>query len=354
MKNFSLLFLFAVVAAFMVSSCTQNKPISKSDFVIAKGQMPKLATDKSGIVHLVYGIGDSIMYSFSSDNGNSFSSPEVIDVVPGLYSFAMRGPQIAAAANGIIVTAGTSAGNIYSYFKQNDKWQKGGRVNDVDTVAKEGLMALSADGNLAFAVWLDLRGNKRNKIEGASSDDGGKTWSKNKLIYQSPDSSVCECCKPSVEVKGNKVYVMFRNWLQGNRDLYLVTSTDGGASFGNAQKLGNDSWRLDGCPMDGGGVAVNDDGKVQTVWRRKNIIYSDVPGNKETELATGRNCTLVSFNDHFIYAWSDSATIKLLLPGGREQTLGNGLLPVLTPVDQKHVICVWENEKQIHAAVAEL
>ena len=353
MKNLSLIFLCAVVALFILSSCTQKQAVSKSDFVIAKGQMPNLVTDKSGTIHLVYGIGDSIMYTYSSDKGNSFSSPVVIDVVPGLYSFATRGPQIATTFKGIIVTACTSKGNIYSYYKTNGNWQKGARVNDEDTVAKEGLMALSADGNKAFAVWLDLRGNKRNKIAGAASNDGGKTWSENKLIYLSPDSSVCECCKPSVEVKGNKVYVMFRNWLNGNRDLYLIESSNGGASFGEAQKLGNNSWKLDGCPMDGGGLAVNNEGKVQTVWRREDKIYSDVPGKKETELANGRNCTLASVGDNFVYAWSDSSKIKLLQPGGKEQTLGNGMLPVLTPVDKNHIICAWENEKQIHAAVVE-
>jgi hypothetical protein len=38
-------------------------------------------------------------------------------------------------------------------------------------------MSLVADGENAFAVWLDLRGNKRNKIYRAKSNDGGKTWS---------------------------------------------------------------------------------------------------------------------------------------------------------------------------------
>ena len=73
-------------------------------------------------------------------------------------------------------------------------------MNDPDTTAKEGLMALSADKENVFAVWLDLRGNKRNKIYGAKSIDGGKTWSKNIMIYTSPDTTVCECCKPSVDM----------------------------------------------------------------------------------------------------------------------------------------------------------
>ena len=88
----------------------------------------------------------------------------------------------------------------------------------------------------AFVVWLDLRGNKRNKIYGANSNDGGRSWSQNILIYTSPDTTVCECCKPSVAMQGNNVYVMFRNWLNGNRDLYVIQSSNGGTSFAQARR----------------------------------------------------------------------------------------------------------------------
>ncbi|MEJ7682118.1 MAG: sialidase family protein [Segetibacter sp.] len=101
--------------------------------------------------------------------------------------------------------------------------------------------------------WL-LKSPKGQNVYGAKSVDGGKTWSKNILVYESPDSTVCECCKPSVTMKGNNVYVMFRNWLNGSRDLYVIKSSDGGKSFAQAQKLGKGSWKLNGCPMDGGGL----------------------------------------------------------------------------------------------------
>ena len=217
-------------------ACNEKKAVPKADFVITSGQMPNMAKDNAGRLHLVYGIGDSIMYTYSSDNGHSFSSPSVVAVLPELFSFATRGPQISATDKGVVVTACTSIGNIYSYYKENEGWKQGARVNDVDTVAKEGLMALSADGENAFAVWLDLRGNKRNKIYGANSNDGGRSWSQNIMIYTSPDTTVCECCKPSVAMQGNNVYVMFRNWLNGNRDLYVIQSSNGGTSFAQARR----------------------------------------------------------------------------------------------------------------------
>ena len=351
-KQIIIFFLITIIGCSLFS-CHQKTAIPKADFVIADGQMPNIAKDKSGNIHLAYGIGDSIMYTSSSDNGNSFSSPSVVAVLPDLFSFAMRGPQIAATNNGLIITACTSKGNIFSYYKENGKWKEGARVNDVDTVAKEGLMALSADGKNAFAIWLDLRGNKRNKIYGAKSDDDGKTWSENQMIYTSPDTSVCECCKPSVVMKGNHVYVMFRNWLNGNRDLYLTQSSNGGTSFGQAQKLGTASWKLNGCPMDGGGLAINKKGEVQTVWKRQENIYTAMPGMPEYKIGEGRGCTIETINNKNVYAWVQNGEIVYSKPDGQKKVLGKGNQPVLKALDNTHVICVWENEKQIHASVLE-
>jgi hypothetical protein len=274
--------------------------------------------------------------------------------LPDLFSFAMRGPEIAVNNSGLIITACTTQGNIFSYYKDKENWKQGARVNDVDTIAKEGLMALAADGENAFAVWLDLRGNKRNKIYGAKSNDGGKTWSENTMIYTSPDTSVCQCCKPSVVMKNNHVYVMFRNWLNGNRDLYLIQSNNNGASFGQAQKLGTGSWKLNACPMDGGGLAINENGKVQTIWKREGNIFTAVPGIPEIEIGKGRGCTIETVNNENIYAWSNKDEIVCMKANGPKKMLGKGSLPVLKALDNQHVICVWENDKQIHAAVVEL
>lgn len=352
-KQIKIFFLITIIVCSLFS-CHQKKAIPKADFVIADGRMPNIAKDKSGNIFLAYGIGDSIMYTSSSDKGNSFSSPALVAILPKLFSFATRGPQIAASNHGIIITACTSKGNIYSYYKENGNWKEGARVNDADTVAKEGLMALTADGENAFAVWLDLRGTKRNKIYGSKSNDGGKTWSENQMIYTSLDTTVCECCKPSVVMKGNHVYVMFRNWLNGNRDLYLTQSSNGGASFGQAQKLGTGSWKLNGYPMDGGGLAINQKGEVQTVWKREGNIYTAMPGTHEYKIGEGRSCTIETVNNKNVYAWAQNGEIVYSKPDGQTKVLGKGNQPVLATLDNEHVICVWENEKQIHASVVEL
>lgn len=339
----------------ILSACSEHTASTKNNFIIANGQMPGVVKDKDNTIHLVYGSGDSILYCYSTDNAASFSKPAIISVLPDVYTFASRGPQIAVSAKGLIVTACTSPGNIYSFYKEDGgKWIQGRKVNDVDTIAKEGLMGLGADGDNTFAVWLDLRGNAKNKIYGAASKDGGKTWSANTMVYTSPDTTVCECCKPSVLVKGNDVFVMFRNQLQGNRDLYLVQSTDGGNKFGQAQKLGTGTWKLDACPMDGGGLTVNNDGKVQTVWRREGKIFAAEPGQAEQQIGEGKGCTMETVGGKNIYAWSEKGEVVIVNPQGEKKVLGKGSQPVLRTINNDQVLCVWESEKQIHASVVKL
>jgi len=351
MKSILLPALFPLL---IFSACSE-KVQPKNDFIIARGQMPAIVKDNNNALHLVFGNGDSIMYTYSKDNGNTFSTPTLIKEIPHVFTYAMRGPQLAATDRGIILTACTSEGNIYSFYKDNASgWNQGSNVNDKDTVCKEGLMALSAYDNNAFVVWLDLRGNRRNKIYGAKSVDGGKTWGKNFLIYASPDSTVCECCKPSVVVWKNKVAVMFRNWLDGNRDLYLVQSDDGGNSFGAAEKLGSGSWKLNGCPMDGGSLTVNSKGEIQSVWRRELSVYAARPGTPENAIGDGKNCTIETTNDSAVYAWTEDGKIVILKASGEKKSVGEGSQPVLRTIDNTHVICLWENNKQIHAAVLQL
>lgn len=347
--------LIAFLSILTSAVFAQNIGNINKDLIVAKGKMPNMTTDKSNNVYIVYGTGDSIMYLSSTNEGKSFSSPSLIAVLPGLFASAMRGPQIAATDNGVIVTACTNKGNIYSYKQQGlGKWAKAMKVNDVDEAAKEALMGLSADGLNVFTVWLAVKNSKGQSIYGAKSVDGGQTWRGNLLVYESPDSSVCECCKPSVAVKGNDVYVMFRNWLNGKRDLYITRSSNVGKSFKQAQKLGTGSWKLNGCPMDGGGLAVNKNGEIQTVWRREGKIYADIPGSAEIEIGEGRGCTLETINGKNVYAWTENGEVVIINVHGQKKVLGKGSQPVLKALNNEHIICVWENDKQIHASVLEL
>jgi len=351
MKSFYLSIIFSALI-FLTYSCKNSKK-NNIGITIATGSMPNMAADKLGNPAIVYGMNDSIMIVSSTDQGRTFSTPQLITKLPELVASAMRGPQIAFVSGGFIIAACNKAGNIFLIKKEeNGNWLQAKKLNDVDTVCKEGFISLASEGQNLFCVWLDLR-NGHNEIFGARSSDGGVSWSKNILIYASPDKTVCECCKPSVAIKANHVFVMFRNWIKGNRDLYLIESNNSGSDFGQAKKLGDDSWALDGCPMDGGALVINPSGSLQTVWRRKNKIYNCIPGQHEQEIGEGKNCTIEYANGEDVYAWTENGEI-IITTAKQKINVGKGSIAIIKSNGNKQVICIWENERKIRAATIDL
>lgn len=232
--------LFFAISLFAVLSISVT-----AQTILAPGDQPQLTVDAKGKIRLVYGENDNIYFSTSSDNGKTFSLPQLVAQVNEMHLGMTRGPQLATSGDYSLITAMDKKGNIHA-FKQSHKtgkWERIANVNSVDGSAPEGLMSIAADeSNNFYAVWLDLRKDKMNNICFASLKNS--KWSTNKFVYKSPDEHVCECCKPSITVKGKTVAIMFRNWLRGSRDLYFITSKDGGQNFSDAQKLGNGTWPL--------------------------------------------------------------------------------------------------------------
>ena len=87
----------------------------------------------------------------------------------------------------------------------------------------EGLHALAADarGNSVRRLARSSAAARNQALRGALRPTAALTWSKNVLIYQSPDGTICECCHPSVAIdKSGRILVMWRNSLGGSRDMY--------------------------------------------------------------------------------------------------------------------------------------
>src|SRR5690242_17811693 len=96
----------------LISIACNDKKYSSGPLTIAKGQMPNLAIDASGFIHVVYGSGDSLMYTYSMDHGSTFAPVSMIAFVPKLTASHTRGPQIAATGNGLVVIACNEPGDI--------------------------------------------------------------------------------------------------------------------------------------------------------------------------------------------------------------------------------------------------
>jgi hypothetical protein len=55
-----------------------------------------------------------------------------------------------------------------------------------------------------------------------------------------------------------------------------------------------------------------------------------------------------------VYAWLENGEVVVLKQGGQKISLGKGIQPVLEPIDDKRIICIWENDKQINSSIINL
>ncbi len=141
---------------------------------------------------------------------------------------------------------------------------------------------------------------------------------------------------------------MWRNALAGSRDLYLTRSVDG-VHFNHPQKLGEGTWKIDACPMDGGGLAL-DHGQIVTAWRRGTDIFVDRPGAPETRLGEGKDVAITAGTKGTYVVFASSRGIEMLSPGAKTpvKISNEGGFPVLASLPDGSALVAWEQKNAIH------
>lgn len=320
-------------------------------------RQPQLAA-RGTSVGVAFGAGNTIYFAASADAGRTFGPPVPVSSEGQLSLGMHRGPRVAYTPQGLVISAivgvqGKGQDGDLMAWRSTDggkSWSKPVRVNDVAGSAREGLHAMAFGGeDTLVAAWLDLR-DKGTRLYGAVSKDGGASWSTNRLVYESPSGTVCQCCHPSAGVDASGViHVLFRNALEGSRDLYLARSGDGGKTFVGARKLGLGTWKLEGCPMDGGAVAVDEKGQVATIWRRDQTVFATDGTRPEKALGPGRNPAAVSARGGLYAAWTRGPSVVVWRPGVEppEVVDEDGAFPSMAALSNGSVAVAWESKGAI-------
>jgi hypothetical protein len=379
-----LIITLSLIIFFMVSGCKgESKSTSDSFTAVDKenyqsgvissiGDQPTISKIEDGIIGITYGDKEIIYYSESTNGGESFAEPEKVGTLEGLMLGYSSGPQIAFTKSSVVITAPSKTGNLYSWSKDRKEgiWRGPFRINDVEKSIEECLSSITAtdEGNL-YSTWIDTRifenqsvskekdqtmktnGGRpkpQGKIYVSSSVDEGKTWSKSELVYQSPDGSVCECCKPSIKSdKEGNIVIMFRNNIDGSRDLHYTKSTDKGASFSMPQKLGSGTWKINGCPMDGGGLISFGSNGLMSVWQREGMVYTATSDFSEQLIGEGRGPSISGNRDSYSIVYTNGdAVMAIHEPMTMSEMIGNGTsAKVLSTVDG--ILYIWVSDKGI-------
>ena len=336
---------------------------------VAEGAQPQLTAGPDGTVYMVYGRSGVVYLRKSADAGAKWTDEVKVGEVPDLCCGMRRGPRVAATSGAVIVTAigqitGPDEGGNVLAFRSTDKGQTFGaavKLNKVQGSAREGMHDLAAydggkdgKGGVVLVVWLDLRNDDKTEVWGIASKNGGEKWEDDEQLYAAPNGPVCQCCAPAVSFDGKgSAWVMFRNLLDGKRDMYILKSRDL-RRWGRAGKLGNGTWPLQGCPMDGGKVIGLSGGDAMTVWRRDRNIFSDEPGKAEQELGVGQDCYGGAGPDGAHLVWlrgRQSAPLIYKAPGkAPREVAGGATSPVVVAVGSKDAptaVIAWQSGDKI-------
>jgi hypothetical protein len=356
-ENVVRLFLLSILVALSLPIHAEPAPVDFAD-----GAEPQVAIGNGGSLYVVYGKDKQILFTRSTDGAKTFTTPVKIAEAPILPLGMRRGPRIAVVKNAIVVTAITAQnarkrtdGDITAWRSSDDgqTWEDAGHVNDMLSSAREGLHDLASDGyQRLYCVWLDLRNDGKTQLYGSLSRDGGISWEQNTRIYESPDGHICECCHPSVAFDSQgTIHVLFRNYLAGNRDMYLTRSNDA-AKFSVPKRLGLESWKLNGCPMDGGDLAIDAHDRPVTVWRQKTDLFVTTAEGTDQQLGVGRQ-PVVAINISGIYtAWlAANADLYVQTPGSQPHAISHNATDpvVITTLDSKSAYCLWESKGKLFA-----
>lgn len=300
---------------------------------IPNATQPQLYAASDGRVWLVYGQGDAVFVARSDDGGATFNTANKVAAPAKLALGMRRGPRIAAHGDRVTVTMIGDELFAFSSLDGGKTWSAPVTINDVSTAAREGLhdLGCAPDGGL-FVTWLDLR-NGATELWGAASSDGGRTWSKNQQVYHSSDKSICECCHPTAtfDADGNFA-VMWRNSVGGSRDMWMTTRAKGAVQFTAARKLGEGTWKLSGCPMDGGKIVALGSGKFGSVWQRAGEVFFAPASGPEILLGKGKQPVAVGNGASTLILWQQGTDLVV------SRTLGES--PIKIAADARFAVVV--------------
>ncbi len=127
----------------------------------------------------------------------------------------------------------------FSYSQQNTNKFIINNLSDNDDDSVYPLVASS--GNNVYVTWQDnMFGHNKPlnyDILLKSSSDGGHTFGD--VLNLSNNSGFSE--HPQISVDGNNVYVVWADNTMLNRDIYIISSSDGGHTFGDVLNLSNNT-----------------------------------------------------------------------------------------------------------------
>lgn len=242
-------------------------PSAPSETTFENGRSITLAAAPDGGVYALVGRDRALMIARSRTESAGFAEPvRATGDVPALVSPIERPALTVDRAGRLAVSwlEQRSDGQTAVWLSRS---ADGGRsfaalTQLASTTAHETTMISTAfTEQTALATWLE---DGALMLARSGGEDGGSV-----VAARAIDDEVCECCQPDPLVQGQRVLIAFRNLAHDGaddlRDIHVIVSEDGGATFGESVPISDESWRINACPISGPALAASGD-VVYAAW----------------------------------------------------------------------------------------
>jgi hypothetical protein len=235
---------------------------------------PRVALDSSEAIYVVWGDttggGRQVMLVRSTDLGETFSEPLNISRSPG-QAFE---PEIAIDSAGAINIAweDTAPGESVIMFSRSrdggQTFSEPARVSTGEGAATEAHVRVDSSNNI-HVVWVgESEGGPQAFY--SRSTDGGASFSDPVNLSNRPGR---EIHKPFLATHDDTIFVAYHEEAGGNKQVYLVRSTDGGASFSNPSQVSqaNNSTGRAHSPA----MIADSSGQLHLIWIDTSVVGND-------------------------------------------------------------------------------
>ncbi len=322
---------------------------------VHNGTAPSAVFDARGTLHVAFVKGDHVYVSHSSDLGQTFSPPTVVNSHLVILSVSGENRPCIAVAGDHVYVAYTEAlpGRFISrlMFARSidggESFQKPRQLNDDQVIAGHAFpaMALGADGALTVA-WLDGRDRVDpnaplgSSIYATRSNDRGASFSPNQRWVQ----GVCQCCRLALALDDQqRPNLVWRHIFDGQIRDHAIGQLTADGNF-HQDRLTYDLWHIEGCPHQGPALALDSLGRRHVAWftvrdGQSELRYARQEGASTTSQLLdgqgGMHPSLLIQDHHLLIAWirggEQGTQLFLQRSSDLGQTLGPAQILAQTP-----------------------
>jgi hypothetical protein len=279
----------------------------------AGGSVPEAEIDENGVIHVAYLSGADILYTQSTDEGETFRKPIRVNTEAGFASGGrFRGPDLAIGKNGKVHVIWYNAG--YQQKRPRDQWGVMYSRLDEKTMGFEKARNLNNLPSDNFSLAADSTGRvaviwMAGKVFASLSDDGGTNFAVPTDLGVDP----CECCgSRATYVRDGSLAVLYRDKTDNLRDTNVATLAKGATQWSN-RVISETPWPITNCPMTGGFLSESKAG-MAAAWETNGQVFFRVElgtGTKEVRAAEkGRYPVVLTSAGTTLVAWKDDKQLK--------------------------------------------